>query len=103
MWEVINPALCSHKDTCYYACLPAICVHDTDSDSAGARLFHSLRAQPLGKGIWGYASTETVSHHDANFVITGGTGGCQNDNLQCHQWWQSWNHGYAQFSMTVYQ
>ena len=25
------------------------------------------------------------SSDDANFVITGGTGGCLDDNLQCHQ------------------
>ena len=30
--------------------------------------------------------------HDANFVITGGTTGCRDDNLWCHQWWQSWHH-----------
>ena len=28
------------------------------------------------------------SCHNANFVITGGTGGCHYDNLWCHQWWQ---------------
>ena len=27
---------------------------------------------------------KTESCHDANFVITGGTGGCHTDNLQCH-------------------
>ena len=32
---------------------------------------------------------EIESWHDADFVIIGGTAGCQNDNLQCHQWWQS--------------
>ena len=29
---------------------------------------------------------KTVSCHDANFVITGGTG-CHEDSLWCHQWW----------------
>ena len=28
-------------------------------------------------------SLKNVSCHDANFVITGGTAGCHNDNLQC--------------------
>ena len=33
----------------------------------------------------------TLSYHeDANSVITGGPAGCRNDNLQGHQWWQSW-------------
>ena len=32
------------------------------------------------------------SCHDANIVITGVTRGCQNDNLWCHLWWQSWHH-----------
>ena len=30
------------------------------------------------------------SCHDANFVVTGGTGGCRYDNIRCHQWRQSW-------------
>ena len=30
--------------------------------------------------------------YDANFVVTGSTGGCHKDNLQCHQWSQSWYH-----------
>ena len=29
--------------------------------------------------------------HDANFVVTAGTGGCH-DNLRYHQWRQSWHH-----------
>ena len=44
-----------------------------------------------------------VNHPDANFVITGGIGGCRLDNLQCHQWWQSWHHNYSVFTAyTVY-
>ena len=30
--------------------------------------------------------TEILDCPDANFVVTGGPGGCQNDNLPCHQW-----------------
>ena len=38
-------------------------------------------------------SMEAEGHHDANFVIIGGTTGCCHDeNLWCHQWWQSWHH-----------
>ena len=37
---------------------------------------------------------KTESCHDANFVITGDTAGCHNDNLRCHQWrHHSWHHG----------
>ena len=40
--------------------------------------------------IHGFLPTlNTKSCHVVNFVITGGTGGCQYDNLQCHQWSQS--------------
>ena len=39
----------------------------------------------------GIMTTLESSHHDTNFVITGGTGGCLH-NLQCHQCWQSWHH-----------
>ena len=45
---------------------------------------------------------KTESCNDANFVITGGTGGCHYDNLQCHQWWQSWHHNNSQFSMSMH-
>ena len=38
------------------------------------------------------------SCHDANFVPTGGTGGCYYDNLRCHQWQQSWHHHGSYFS-----
>ena len=34
------------------------------------------------------------SRHDDDFVITGGYTGCCYDNLQCHQWWQIWHHGW---------
>ena len=37
-------------------------------------------------------SLKTDSCHGANFVIIGVlTGGCQFDNIWCHQWWQSWH------------
>ena len=39
---------------------------------------------------------------DANFVITGGTGGCHKDNLPCHQWWQSWHHDNPRISLSEF-
>ena len=47
-------------------------------------------------------SLKNKSCHDANFVITGGTAGCY-DNLQCHQWWQSWHHEDSWFSVIMFQ
>ena len=41
---------------------------------------------------------KSQSRHDANFVITDGTGGCHN-NLRCHQWRQSWH--YYNFRLVV--
>ena len=38
---------------------------------------------------------------DANFVITCGTAGCHYDNLQCHQWLQSWHRDDSQFCSVV--
>ena len=32
---------------------------------------------------------KTKDNQFDNFVITGGTVSCRNDNLQYHQWWQS--------------
>ena len=40
---------------------------------------------------------KTKSHHDADFVITVGTGGCHDDNFQCHQGWQSRHHDNLRF------
>ena len=34
-------------------------------------------------------SLKTKGHQSDNFVITGGTISCHNDNLQCQLWWQS--------------
>ena len=59
-----------------------------------------IRKMPQGfNGIWllwyqgiQKHTLKTEHCHDANFVITSGTGGCLYDNLQCHQWWQSWHH-----------
>ena len=41
--------------------------------------------------------------YNANFVVTGGTAGCLNDNLQCHQWPQSWHYDNSQFSVSTKQ
>ena len=49
---------------------------------------------------WHAWPLKTENCHDANFVITGGTGGCHYDNLQCHQWWQSWHHDCSWFSVS---
>ena len=35
-------------------------------------------------------ATKPKSCCNANFVLTGGTGGCNNDSLRCHHWRQSW-------------
>ena len=35
---------------------------------------------------------DVMNCRDGNFVVTGGTGGCRDDNLRCHQWRQSWHH-----------
>ena len=46
------------------------------------------------------STLKTLSCHNANYVITGGTTGCH-DNLQCHHWWQSW-HMTSRFSVHQY-
>ena len=46
---------------------------------------------------WIYQKTESC--HDANFIIIGDIRGCHNDNLWCHQWWQSWHHDNSLFSV----
>ena len=46
---------------------------------------------------WWLQSLNTKCCHEANFVITGNTAGCRNDNLQWSQWWQSWHHGNSWF------
>ena len=39
----------------------------------------------------------TESRHEAHFVVTGGTSGCHNDNLQRRQWQQSRHHDNSDF------
>ena len=46
-----------------------------------------------------YVHWQLSSSHDANFVATVGTGGFHDDNLQCHQWRQSWHHDDSWFSV----
>ena len=41
--------------------------------------------------IWFY-TIETEWCYDANFVATGGTASCRNDNQQWRLWRQSWHH-----------
>ena len=49
--------------------------------------------------FYGSISLRTKNSHDANFVMISCTGGCHNDNLLSHQWWQSWHHDNSWFSM----
>ena len=44
------------------------------------------------------SALKSKSCHDANFVVTGSTGDCPNDNLQCCLWRQSWHHDNSQSS-----
>ena len=46
-------------------------------------------------------SPKTAICHDANFVVTGGTVGCHNDNLRCRQWRQSWHHDNSRFPLVI--
>ena len=52
---------------------------------------HFLWALPL----------KSESSHDANFGISGGTGGCHNDNSPYHHWQQSWQHDNFRFSVIM--
>ena len=44
---------------------------------------------------------EIKCNHDGNFVTTGGTQGCHNNNHQCHNWWEIWHHNQYQFLYTI--
>ena len=44
---------------------------------------------------------KTKSCRNANIDVTGGTVGCHNDNLRCHQWRQSWHYDNSWFSVYV--
>ena len=44
---------------------------------------------------------KTESCYSANFVVSGGTAGCDNDNLRCHQWRQSRHHDNSQLSLSL--
>ena len=42
---------------------------------------------------------KTESCNNANFVVTGDTGGCRYDNLRCHYWRQIWHYDNSWFPM----
>ena len=48
-----------------------------------------LGEQDTFKCVREFKALKIKYHQFANFVITGGTISCHNDNLWCHQWWQS--------------
>ena len=48
---------------------------------------------------WPPRLKKPTSCHNANFVATGGTAVCQNDNHRCYQWRQSWHRDNFRFSM----
>ena len=50
-----------------------------------------------------WSTMKSEGRKDANFVVTGSTGGCHNDNLRCHQWRQSWHLDNSQFSVMLMQ
>ena len=65
-------------------------------------LWHSSEGNFTGNAqdihVWYKFDTlrKTKICHNANNVITGGTVGCDNDNLRrCHQWWQSWHYCFS--------
>ena len=48
------------------------------------------------------ASLKIGSCHNFNFVVTGGTTGCHNGNLRCHQRQQIWHHVHSWFSVNYH-
>ena len=46
----------------------------------------------VSTNVSNYHGTLTRFGYDANFVVTGGTGGCHSNNPWCYQWQQSWDH-----------
>ena len=50
----------------------------------------------LSESFW---SLKTKNCHNANFVITRGTGGCCYDNFLCRQWRQIWHYDDFRFSV----
>ena len=43
------------------------------------------------------SDTHWKRFHDANFVVTGGTGSHGYNNIWCYQWRQSWHHDNSVF------
>ena len=67
----------------------------------GFSLWHNQTLmQQLLFSLWtGFNRNLRVNCDDANLIIIGDIRGCHNDNLWCHQWWQSWYHDNSLFSV----
>ena len=76
----------SYPDWKYHGKIQGITLSRWTSSHHDISAMYDGKIQEITLAYW------KVSCHDTNFVITGGTAGCLDDNLQCHQWWQSWHH-----------
>ena len=62
------------------------------TDNSTGRAWNNSKDSPFPTPWVSYGSMKTVSCHNANSVITGGTGDCHYNNLWCHEWLQSWHY-----------
>ena len=66
-------------------------------DSRGHRAHYDLNV--MGREHAG--ALKLKIGHDAKFIVIGGTMDCDNDNLPCRMWWQSWLNHYIDVIMTT--
>ena len=78
---IILPSLETNKSCillCMVHCIAHLNIHWTSWISSCSWIF-------IEESVMLLNLLKTSSFHDANFVTTGGTIGCHNDNFQCHQ------------------
>ena len=85
------PVIASHYDL---ICAVVICIFVICISVAAILIWICELAR-----WWSWLILWKFSCHDDNFVLTGRTAGCHNDNLRCHQWWQNWHHCISWFSV----
>ena len=108
---VITVFLCVKAVARFTVTPPEFKLYTLSGFGAVAPLLPRLAFTPFVRGRWRQSAyrwkwiTEPSSVTDtpipvimATFVVTGGTAGCHNDNLRCHQWRQSWHYENYLFS-----
>ena len=85
-------------------CIPSL----TASNISHRHTHHRYQRSGASVVVWrnydvNVTSLKTENCYDANFVVSGDTGGCHYDNFRCCQWQKSWLHNTTRFLAATMQ